>query len=58
MEGPGGYLQWVDCAAHDGVVKGPEGADPTHARNYHEIFRTITIAFGKAPKYVRNLPPN
>jgi hypothetical protein len=48
--GPGGYLQWVDCAAHDCVVKGPDGVNPTHARRYMEIFRTGMIAVGKTPK--------
>ncbi|KAL2838174.1 S-adenosyl-L-methionine-dependent methyltransferase [Aspergillus pseudoustus] len=46
---PGGYLQWVDCAAHDCVVKVPEGVDGTHAAHYMEKFRTGMIAVGKAP---------
>ncbi|KAL4811078.1 S-adenosyl-L-methionine-dependent methyltransferase [Aspergillus unguis] len=46
---PGGYLQWVDCAAHDCIVKGPEEKNPTHARSYMELFRTGMMAVGKTP---------
>lgn len=56
--GPGGYLQWVDCAAHDCVVKGPDAVNPTHARRYMEIFRTGMMAVGKTPKYVITFHPN
>ncbi|BCS17813.1 class I SAM-dependent methyltransferase [Aspergillus puulaauensis] len=46
---PGGYLQWVDCAAHDCVVKGPDGANPTHAQRYMDIFQSGMMAVGKTP---------
>ncbi|KAL4787870.1 S-adenosyl-L-methionine-dependent methyltransferase [Aspergillus varians] len=49
---PGGYLQWVDCAAHDCVAKAPDGeslVDPKHARHYIETFRKGMMAIGKTP---------
>lgn len=57
VPGPGGYLQWVDCAAHDCVVKGPDGVNPTHAQRYMDIFQSGMMAVGKTPKYVRTAHP-
>ncbi|KAJ5520142.1 hypothetical protein N7463_000595 [Penicillium fimorum] len=47
---PGGYLQWVDCAAHECVVKGePEGKQATNARHGLDLFRRTLISLGKTP---------
>ncbi|KAJ5816423.1 hypothetical protein N7447_008656 [Penicillium robsamsonii] len=47
---PGGYLQWVDCAAHDCVVKGePEGKRATNARHGIDLLRRTLNSLGKTP---------
>ncbi|KAJ5117424.1 hypothetical protein N7448_011056 [Penicillium atrosanguineum] len=46
-----GYLQWVDCAAHEALVKGAaNGKPPFNAEHYLELFRLIANVFGKTPK--------
>ncbi|KAJ5385072.1 hypothetical protein N7517_002983 [Penicillium concentricum] len=47
---PGGHLQWIDCAAHECVVKGePEGKRATNARYGLDLFRRTLISLGKTP---------
>ncbi|KAJ5657895.1 uncharacterized protein N7484_001544 [Penicillium longicatenatum] len=45
---PGGYLQWVDCAAHECVIKGvPEGNLPINAQRGIDLFRKTLNSLGK-----------
>ncbi|KAJ5903561.1 hypothetical protein N7504_005944 [Penicillium tannophilum] len=47
---PGGYLQWVDCAAHECVIKGvPEGKEAINAQRAIDLFRKTVTSLGKAP---------
>ncbi|CAI7611681.1 unnamed protein product [Penicillium glandicola] len=47
---PGGHLQWVDCAAHECIIKGePEGKRATNARYGFDLFRRTLISLGKTP---------
>ncbi|KAJ5808619.1 hypothetical protein N7474_009888 [Penicillium riverlandense] len=47
---PDGYLQWVDCAAHECVVKGvPEGKRAINAQHGIDLFRKTLNALGKTP---------
>ncbi|GLI77748.1 hypothetical protein PoHVEF18_006042 [Penicillium ochrochloron] len=46
---PGGHLQWVDCAAHECIVKAPEGANPVNANRGMDLFRKTMNALGKTP---------
>ncbi|KAJ5218125.1 uncharacterized protein N7498_000224 [Penicillium cinerascens] len=50
---PGGYLQWVDCAAHEVVVKGvPEGKRATNAQHGIDLIQRTMISAGKTPNLV------
>ncbi|KAJ5144976.1 hypothetical protein N7448_002368 [Penicillium atrosanguineum] len=45
---PGGYLQWIDCAAHDCVIKGvPEGKQASNAQRGLDLFRKTLNTLGK-----------
>ncbi|KAJ5986652.1 hypothetical protein N7451_011017 [Penicillium sp. IBT 35674x] len=47
---PGGYLQWVDCAAHECVIKGvPEGKRAINAQRGLDLFRKVVTSLGKTP---------
>ncbi|KAI3082636.1 hypothetical protein CBS147339_2516 [Penicillium roqueforti] len=47
---PGGYLQWIDCAAHECAIKGePEGKRATDARYGTDLFLRTLVSLGKTP---------
>ncbi|KAJ5369863.1 uncharacterized protein N7496_005955, partial [Penicillium cataractarum] len=46
---PGGHLQWVDCAAHECIVKAPEGTNPVNANRGMDLFRKTMNSLGKTP---------
>ncbi|KGO45652.1 hypothetical protein PEX1_011060 [Penicillium expansum] len=47
---PGGHLQWIDCPAHECVLKGePEGKRATNARYALDVFQRTLVSLGKTP---------
>ncbi|KAJ5518968.1 hypothetical protein N7453_001390 [Penicillium expansum] len=47
---PGGHLQWIDCPAHECVLKGePEGKRATTARYALDVFQRTLVSLGKTP---------
>lgn len=51
FKGPGGYLQWDDCAGHETTVKDAVGeTTPSYAKHYLDLFNMTANTFGKTPK--------